>query len=48
MKVLAMNGSTRKDGNTDILINTIFEELNKEKIETEIVQQLFLQSNFLD
>jgi hypothetical protein len=29
MKVLAINGSARKDGNTAILINTVFEELNK-------------------
>lgn len=38
MKVLAINSSTRKDGNTAILINTVFEELNKEGIETEMVQ----------
>lgn len=38
MKVLAINGSARKDGNTAILINTIFEELNKAGIETEMVQ----------
>lgn len=38
MKVLAINSSARKDGNTAILINTVFEELNKEGIETEIVQ----------
>lgn len=38
MKVLAVNGSARKDGNTAILINTIFEELNKAGIETEMVQ----------
>lgn len=38
MKVLAINGSARKDGNTAILINTVFEELNKEGIETEMVQ----------
>lgn len=30
MKVIAMNSSARKDGNTAIAINTIFEELNKE------------------
>ncbi len=28
MKVLAVNSSARKDGNTAILINTVFEELN--------------------
>lgn len=38
MKVLAINSSARKDGNTAILINTVFEELNKEGIETEMVQ----------
>lgn len=38
MKVLAINGSARKDGNTAILINRVFEELNKEGIETEIIQ----------
>lgn len=38
MKVLAINSSARKDGNTAILINTVFEELNKEGIETETVQ----------
>lgn len=38
MKVLAINSSARKDGNTAILINTVFEELSKENIETEIVQ----------
>ncbi len=38
MKVIAINGSARKDGNTSILINTVFEELNKEGIETEQIQ----------
>lgn len=38
MKVLAINSSARKNGNTAILINTVFEELNKEGIETEMVQ----------
>ena len=28
MKVLAINGSARKDGNTALLIHTVFEELN--------------------
>ena len=37
MKVLAINGRARKDGNTALLINTVFEELNKEGIETEMV-----------
>ncbi len=38
MKVTGFNGSPRKDGNTSSLINYLFEELNKESIETELVQ----------
>ena len=38
MKVVAINGSTRKDGNTAILINTVFDELKSEGIETEMIQ----------
>lgn len=38
MKVLAINGSARKNGNTDILIRRIFEKLNAAGIETEEVQ----------
>ena len=38
MKVLAINSSARKNGNTSILIDTVFEELNKEGIETEMIQ----------
>lgn len=38
MKVLAINGSARKNGNTDILISRIFEKLNATGIETETVQ----------
>jgi len=38
MKVVAFNGSARKDGNTAILINHVFEELRKEGIDTELVQ----------
>lgn len=38
MKVLAINGSARQDGNTAILIHTVFEELSKKNIETEMVQ----------
>jgi len=37
MKVVAFNGSPRKNGNTSILIRTVFEELEKEGIETEVV-----------
>ena len=36
MKVLAFNGSPRKDGNTSILINRVLDELKKEGIETEV------------
>jgi multimeric flavodoxin WrbA len=38
MKVIAVNGSARKDGNTAILIRHIFKELEKEGIETEMIQ----------
>ncbi len=38
MKVVAFNGSPRKEGNTAILINHVFGELEKEGIETELVQ----------
>jgi Multimeric flavodoxin WrbA len=38
MKVVAFNGSPRKDGNTKILIGYIFEELEKEGIKTELIQ----------
>ncbi len=38
MKVVAFNGSGRKDGNTAILLNAVLEELTKEGIETELIQ----------
>lgn len=38
MKVVAFNGSARKEGNTSILIGYVFRELEKEGIDTEIVQ----------
>jgi multimeric flavodoxin WrbA len=38
MKVLAINGSARKDGNTAILVKKLFGELEKEGIETELIQ----------
>jgi multimeric flavodoxin WrbA len=38
MKVIAINGSARKDGNTAIMINAVFSELNKAGIETEMIQ----------
>jgi len=37
-KVVAFNGSPRKDGNTSILIGHMVEELENEGIETELVQ----------
>lgn len=36
MKVIAFNGSQRKEGNTSILINLVFDELKAEGIETEM------------
>jgi multimeric flavodoxin WrbA len=38
IKVLAINGSPRKDGNTSILIRHILSELENEGITTEIIQ----------
>lgn len=38
MKVIGISSSARKDGNTAILINKVFEELNREGIETELIQ----------
>ncbi len=38
MKVVAINGSARKDGNTAILINQALQELEAEGIETEMIQ----------
>lgn len=38
MKVLAINGSSRKNGNTAIALNTVLEELKKQGIETEMIQ----------
>ncbi len=38
MKVVAFSGSARRDGNTAILIRQAFVELEKEGIETELVQ----------
>lgn len=37
MKVVAFNGSPRKDGNTAHLVNIVFEELKKNNIECESV-----------
>lgn len=38
MKVIGINGSARKDGNTALLIKAVFEALEAEGIETELVQ----------
>ena len=38
MKVVAFNGSARKDSNTAILIKRVFGELEKEGVETELIQ----------
>jgi len=38
MKVVAFNGSPRKEGNTSVLIKHVLAELEKEGIETEVVQ----------
>ncbi len=38
MKVIAFNGSARKDGNTAILLRYVLGELEQEGIETELVQ----------
>jgi multimeric flavodoxin WrbA len=38
MKVIAFNGSARKDGNTAILVRRVFDELEREGIEAELFQ----------
>jgi len=38
MKVIGINGSPRRSGNTEILIKTVFAELEREGIETEFIQ----------
>ena len=38
MKVLAINGSGRKDGNTCLLLKAVLAELEREGVETEMVQ----------
>ena len=38
MKVIAFNGSGRKDGNTAQLLQVVMDELEKENIETELIQ----------
>ena len=38
MNVVAFNGSSRKDGNTAILLGCVLAELEREGIETELMQ----------
>jgi multimeric flavodoxin WrbA len=38
MKVVALNGSARKDGNTYLLLKTVLEVLQREGVETEMIQ----------
>jgi multimeric flavodoxin WrbA len=38
LKVVAFNGSSRKDGNTAILLSTVLSEIEAEGIQTELVQ----------
>lgn len=38
MKVIGINGSSRRDGNTAILIRTVFDELNQNGIDTDLIQ----------
>ena len=38
MKVLGINGRARKDDNTAMIIRTVFSELERHGIETELIQ----------
>ena len=38
MKVVAINGSGKKDGNTSLLLKVVLDELQAEEIETEMIQ----------
>lgn len=38
MKVLGINSSARRDGNTALIMNLVFDELHKCGIETELIQ----------
>lgn len=38
MKVVAFNGSPRREGNTRVLLETVCDELKREGVETEIIQ----------
>ena len=48
MKIIAFNWSPRKNGNTSTLIKTVFEELKKENIETEIEKPKFQPNGIID
>lgn len=38
MKVLAINGSARKEGNTAIAVNAVLDEVKKENIDAELIE----------
>ena len=38
LKLLALNGSARKDGNTAILLNTVLDVARAAGVETELIQ----------
>ena len=38
IKVFGINGSPRQEGNTALLIQTVFNELSQQGIETELIQ----------
>lgn len=38
MKLIAFNGSGRKDGNTAILLQTVLNQISQEDIQTELIQ----------
>lgn len=46
MKVLAINGSHRKDGNTKILLDEVLNECKKEGAECELVQLAYLKIEY--
>ena len=44
MKVIGINGSPRKNGNTSLLIKAVFHELQKEGIETELIHVALMEN----
>lgn len=38
MKIIAFNGSARKQGNTQMMLDIVFEALNKAGVDTEVIQ----------